>query len=241
MEKGKLKEHFLSACNDIAQPLLEAGFKITEKGQRIKKKSPNKDFTYEVYFESRTYNNPGSITVCPALIIYSQKAKAYDLEHTGNPHCKGLVWSSHLGKLMPQSSSNWNVAGGNREPSITEITNAIFQYGAPIFQLFDNPDNAVKVLREKGTLFYEHMTKTLDSLRALTFMLLYGTKEDAEHYFNGYIQRCTYKSKIYELFSTLENTKNIDLNFSEFWDANLIKRAYVAGLNIWNSPNEKGK
>ena len=91
MKKGELRKQFLSACNDIAQPLLKIGFKAVEKGQWLKINSPNRDFTYQVYFESRTYNNHNSITICPTFIIYSQKAKVYDLQHTGNPHCQGLV------------------------------------------------------------------------------------------------------------------------------------------------------
>ena len=96
--------------------------------------------------------------------------------------------------MLQNSHSNWNVASENREPSIREMV-------ATIFKLFDNPSNTVEILCEKGTLFYEHMLKSGDSLRASTFMLLYGTKEDAERYFDGYIQRYTYKNKIFAYFA----------------------------------------
>ena len=234
MQKSELREWFLSACNDIAQPFLEMGFKVTAKGQCLKRKSPNKDFTCEIYFQSRTYNHSGSITVYPCLTVYSQKAKAYDLEHTGNPHCRGVVWVSDLGKLTPQNFSTvWNVAGDNRNASVREIINAILQYGLPIFKLFDNPKDAVKTLCETGTLFYEHMVKGGDSLRALTFMLLYGTREEAERYFNGYIRRCGYREKICASFAALENVEMIDLNSSDFWQDNFVKQAYTVGLTIW--------
>ena len=123
MKKGELREQFLSACNDIASPLLEIGFKATEKGQRLKMKPANKDFTYEVDFESRTYNHPGGITVSLVLSVCSQKAKAYDVECTGNPHCSGIVWGLYLGKFMGKSfQPDWNVASINRDAGVKEIT-----------------------------------------------------------------------------------------------------------------------
>ena len=235
MQKGQLREYFLEACNDISKPLLPLGFKVTKKGQQLKMKPPNKDLTYEIYFQSSAYNIPSDITICPTLIVYSQKAKAYDINITENPNYDGLVWGSPLIKLTPKKINlNWNLAGKSREISIAEIIDGLFKYGIPIFKLFDEPNYAVKALCQKGTLFYNHMDKGGDSLGALTFMLLYGTKEEAEYYFNGYVNRCTYKKKIHYLYSSLKDLPVIDLNFSEFWEAILIKKAYVAGLKIWD-------
>ena len=236
MEKGELRKLFLSACNEIAKPLINDGWKPSQKGQCWKKKHANKDLTYKVEFQSSTKNDPSHITVIPHLAIYSIKAKAYDIEKTGNQYSGGCIWSTNLGYITPDKNwMNCNVAGANKDNNIRKITDAIVQYGLPIFSLFDNPTDAVSTLREKGTSFYEHIKgEKLLNLMPLTFMVLYGSKEAAEEFFNISIEPCKYKNRIHELYKSLEIAEKIDLNHSEFYQANHVKKAYVEGLSIWD-------
>jgi hypothetical protein len=105
-------------------------------------------------------------------------------------------------------------------------------YGMPIFELFEQPTKAVAAFRERGALFYEHMIK-YDTLMPLTFMMLYGSKDDAEQFFNGYVRRSSAKTKIIELYKSLSSVENIDLCFHEFHQAGSVKQAYVEGLQLW--------
>jgi len=236
MEKGELRELFLSACNEIAKPLTDCGWGPSQKGQCWKKKHANKDLTYEVRFQSSMNNDPSYITVIPHLAIYSKKAKAYDIEKTGNQYCGGCIWSTNLGYITPDNRwMSCNVAGAKRGDAVRGITDAIVRYGLPVFDLFESPMDAVLALRKKGTTFYEHMKgKDRLNLMPLTFMVLYGGKEAAEEFFNASIEPCGYKNRILELYASLRNPEKADLNLSEFFQSNYVKRAYAEGLRIWD-------
>jgi hypothetical protein len=76
------------------------------------------------------------------------------------------------------------------------------------------------------------MKKEGDSLSALNFMMVYGSMDDAEVYFNGYVKRQNWKGKIRTLYTSLETIDKIDFSYSEFWEAALIKNAFVQGLRL---------
>jgi len=233
MEKGQLREIFLSACNEIAAPLAADGWRSSQKGQCWKKKHSDKDLTFEVYFQSSTKNDADYIILIPRLGIKSLKAKAYDIAQTGNQHCQGFVWSGNLGSISPRNNYGaWNVAGERWQSSIDEMSDYFVRYGLPIFELFEQPSKAVAVLRERGALFYEHMIK-YDTLMPLTFMMLYGLKDDAEQFFNGHVRRNSAKAKMIELYKSLAEADNIDLCYHEFHQAGSVKQAYVEGLELW--------
>ena len=225
---------FHAACNEITVSFNNGAWKPSQKGQCWKKKPANKDLTYEIYFQSSTKNTENYIDIIPHIRIYSSKAKAYDIAQTGNQYCQGIVFSEDLGTLSPRNHHvTWNIAGDKYQNNVDEIADFFVKYGLPVFTLFDNAETAIEKLKERGTLFYDYMVKEGDTLMPLTYILLYGTKEDAEQFFNGHVKRCTYKHRIYELYKSLETADKIDLCFHEFYQAGFVKQAYMEGLRLY--------
>ena len=52
----KPRDIFIKACNEIAVPFLERGFKSSKNGQCLKRISKDKDLTFEIWFRSSVYN-----------------------------------------------------------------------------------------------------------------------------------------------------------------------------------------
>jgi hypothetical protein len=80
-----------------------------------------------------------------------------------------------------------------------------------------------------GTKFNKYTEK---SLFPLPFMIYFAKKEDAEIFFNDFINSCKYKDRIKKLYETLPYEKNMDLNYHEFMYAGIVKLAFVNGLKI---------
>ena len=56
----KIRDIFLKRCNEITNPLTLQGFKSTQKGQILSKRS-NKDIILQIYFQSSHYNSQSYI------------------------------------------------------------------------------------------------------------------------------------------------------------------------------------
>ena len=67
------REIFLNGCNEIAANF--ADFKPTQKGQKLSKKSADKDVWFEIYFQSNMHNHKGSVEILPHVAIYCKSLK----------------------------------------------------------------------------------------------------------------------------------------------------------------------
>jgi hypothetical protein len=70
------REIFLNGCNEIAANF--ADFKPAQKGQKLSKKSADKDVSFEIYFQSSMHNHEGSVEILPAHRDLLQKPKKTD-------------------------------------------------------------------------------------------------------------------------------------------------------------------
>lgn len=112
---------------------------------------------------------------------------------------------------------------------INQIAELINNYALPIFNLFDNIQNAIDFLKVNGTQFNKYAGK---SIMPIDFLILYAEKRESEQFFNNFITSCLYKERIISLYKELETNKNIDLNYSEFYEANKVKLAFINELKI---------
>jgi hypothetical protein len=219
---------FLEACNDISNKL--GGFKVFEKGQRLRKSSTDKDLYFEIYFQSSSKNNSSHIQILPHVYIFSKALKKWQIEHTDNEYAQGLIFGEQIGHLTPYKNwKEWNIAGLDHDKTLNEITEQIKQHVLPIFDLFDSKEKAIDFLKTNGPKFN---TWCEYSLLPLDFLLCFSEKETAEQFFNHFIDQCLYKKKIFKLYQELESDKKIDLNYSEFIGANKVKLAFTNGLKI---------
>ena len=142
-----------------------------------------------------------------------------------------MVFTGQLGYLSPlENWTSWNVSPANRAAAVKEVSRLLLEYGIPLFRIFDDAGGAVRHLRTHGAKFNPHMKN--DSLAPLPFILCFGTNDDAQEFFRLYVEACTYKDRIFELFASLAGSSTVDLNSSEFYQANLVKLAYQHGLTL---------
>jgi hypothetical protein len=227
--KKSIRTIFLDACSEIANILEDKNFKVLQKGQTLKKVSDNKDLYYEIYFQSSERNSNWDIRVLPHINIYSKKLKDWQIKQTGNQYCKGTVYSNTLGYISPCGYRNWNVAGMSSVIEINHIAELINKHALPIFNLFDDIQNAINFLKVNGTQFNKNAEK---SIMPLDFLIYYAEKVESEQFFNDFIKSCSYKGKIISLYKELETSNNINLNYSEFYGADKVKLAFINKLKI---------
>lgn len=222
------KAILLNACNAIANQL--EGFEVYKKGRRLKKVSSDKDIFFEITFETSFINHSSHIMIIPAIAIFSKKLKKWQIEHTKNEYCTGLIYGNHLGYITPHKTwKRWNLAGLSFEHSVNEISRNIQKYVLPIFDIFNTKENAIDFLKNKGTKFNLYCE---DSLVPLDFLLCFSDKETSEIFFNNFIKNCSCKGKIITFFEKLKTEEEINLNHSEFVGAGQIKLACMNGLSI---------
>ncbi|WP_326982846.1 hypothetical protein VUJ46_22270 [Chryseobacterium sp. MYb264] len=222
------KTVFLNTCHAIANQL--EGFKIYEKGQRLKKVASDKDIFFEITFQSYFVNHSSHIMINPSMAVYSKSLKKWQVDNIRNEFCTGLIYANHIGYITPLNTwKKWNLAGLSFEKSVDEIARYIQKYVLPIFDIFDSKETAIDFLKNNGTKFNPYCE---DSLGPLDFLLCHSDQETANQFFNHYIENCSYKGKIISFFDKLKTEKEIDLNHSEFADAGKIKLAFLNGLSI---------
>lgn len=224
----EIRTLFLNACCTIAHQLDD--FKILEKGQRLRKTSTDKDIYTEIYFQSSFRNDISSIQILPHISIYSKILKKWQIEQTKNKYSQGLIFGNQIGYLLPfKNWKEWNLAGLSYEKSVSDIIESINHYIIPIFDIFNSKEYAITFLKNNGTKFNQWAE---DSVSPLDFLLCFSEKDTAEIFLNNFISRCPYKGNILKLYEELEAEDEIDLNYSEFHEADKIKLAYVNGLSI---------
>jgi hypothetical protein len=222
------KEIFLNACNEICNKL--DSFKLLQKGQTLKKVAQEKDIFFEIYFQSSYRNDKSYIQVLPHINIYSKQLKKWTIEQTQNKYSNGLIFGGQIGHLTPYKQwKEWNVAGMNYQKSVVEISDNIQKYIYPIFDIFEQKENAIDFLTINGTKFN---LWTENVLTPLNFMLCFADKQKSETFFNNFIDKCTYKEKIISFYQNLPKETKIDLNYSEFVFADRVKLAFINGLKI---------
>ncbi|WP_367867236.1 DUF4304 domain-containing protein [Pedobacter sp. WC2423] len=226
------REVFLAACNQINEGLAEFGFKATQKGACLKKIS--KDLTFEISFQSSTLNSNGYIKLLPHVQITSKRLKNWLKTQTNDVYSNDIVYYDQLGYISHfQEWKSWNVSESNQEKTIAEVVNTIKTYAIPIFNLFEDINEAIQFLITNGTKFNRY---TAQSLTPLAFMLCMASKEEAQQFFDNYLINAPGKKLLLNLYKELAAGKTVDLMHAEFVDAFAIKLAFLQGLKIKERP-----
>ena len=222
----KPRDIFIKACNEIAVPFIEKGFKPSKSGQCLKKVSKDKDLTFEISFHSSVYNSSCSVAIYPLISIASKRLKKWTHEENLNINDGGLVYQNHIGYLSPINEyKSWNIAGLSYELSVKTIIDLLEKYACPIFDLFENRVTAIDFIMQHGCCFNQY---TKDSLIALPYMLMYGEKKQAEDYFNHYLHSSKCRNRFVKAYSQLEKNAVIDCGL----DNRFIILAYNQKLKI---------
>ena len=223
------REIFLNGCNEIAANF--ANFKPAQKGQKLSKKSADKDVSFEIYFQSSMHNHEGSVEILPHIAIYCKSLKKLMQEEL--PYATDLVFANQLGYLTPRKQfRDWQLAGASFEPSVCEISAAIKDYALGVFELFADKQKAVEFMRRHGAKFNKNLSAF--DLRPIYFIFYFGGRDAAEAFFNVCLSDCTYKGRFYKLYEELANGAEADFGRSSFWSDTEAKFAFLKGLRILN-------
>lgn len=220
------REIFLNGCNKIAANF--ADFKPTQKGQKLSKKSADKDVSFEIYFQSSMHNHEGGVEILPHVAIYCKSLKK--LMQDELPYATDLVFAKQLGYLTPHKQfRGWQLAGA--EPSVREISAAIKDYALPIFELFEDKQKAAEFMMRHGTKFNPNLKDT--DLYPIFFMFYFGGRDAAEAFFNVFLNDCSYRGRFYKLYDKFAGTSQ-EFDAKSFESDDAVKFAFLKGLKILN-------
>ncbi len=224
-----LREIFLNGCNEIAANF--ADFKPAQKGQKLSKKSADKDVSFEIYFQSSMHNHEGSVEILPHIAIYCKSLKKLMQEEL--PYATDLVFAKQLGYLTPHKQfRDWQLAGAGFEPSVREISAAIKDYALPIFELFEDKRKAVEFMMRHGTKFNPNLKDT--DLYPIFFMFYFGGRDAAGVFFNVFLNDCSFRGRFYKLYDKFAGTSQ-GFDAKSFESDAAVKFAFLKGLKILNN------
>ena len=223
------REIFLNGCNEIAANF--ADFKPMQKGQKISKKSADKDVSFEIYFQSSMHNYEGSVDILPHIAIYCKSLKKLMQEEL--PYATDLVFAKQLGYLTPHKQfGDWQLVGAGFEPSVCEISAAIKDYALPIFELFEDKRKAAEFMMRHGTKFNPNLKDT--DLYPIFFMFYFGGRDAAGLFFNVFLNDCSFRGRFYKLYDKFAGTSQ-GFDAKSFESDAAVKFAFLKGLKILNN------
>ena len=223
------REIFLNGCNEIAANF--ADFKPMQKGQKISKKSADKDVSFEIYFQPSMHNHEGSVEILPHVAIYCKSLKKLMQEEL--PYATDLVFAKQLGYLTPHKQfRDWQLAGAGFEPSVCEISAAIKDYALPIFELFEDKRKAAEFMMRHGTKFNPNLKDT--DLYPIFFMFYFGGRDAAGLFFNVFLNDCSFRGRFYKLYDKFAGTSQ-GFDAKSFESDAAVKFAFLKGLKILNN------
>jgi len=79
---------FLQACNEVAAQL--DGFRVLQKGQTLKKHSPDKSIECQIHFQANRRNFACDITTQVHFSLHSKALQKWQAAH-GSPHVSGCL------------------------------------------------------------------------------------------------------------------------------------------------------
>lgn len=194
-------------------------FKSTQKGQKLKKISKNKDLTFEIYFQANRHNYAYNVEFSVHICIHSKAMKKANLNN-------GIVFSGELESLIDRGRGyRWfQFAGASYPISINEIVALLQEHILPIFADFEDfTANIEKILSQYSQYF-----------ELFYYIYFFLGKEKAQQYFNQFINQNKAEKRLKGFYHSLEKLpkESIDVNLCEFVGANIIKFAFLNGIEL---------
>lgn len=167
----KPREVCEKAWQDIASHFPD--FKVTGKGQKLKKISKNKDLTFEICFQANRNNYACSVEFVPHIFIYSKDMKK------ANYH-NGFVYGGELGSLLNRKAWHWwQLAGASYQYTVDEVSKLLEEHIIPIFDDFEDTESNIEKFID-GDIIDHNL---------LYYIYHFGGKAKAQQYFNKIIEK----------------------------------------------------
>lgn len=228
-----IRETFILGCQKIGEPLLEIGFKPLQKGQLLRKASEDKEFSFEIYFQSLHTNWSGKISLIPQVRVTSKTLKKWRQEKYNLGNEGDLIFQTRLEKLTPMKNKNydWNVSLNNQGNVAEKLGNLITEFALPFFSVFENKKKAVDFFVRKGIQFNEHFDTKLEEL-PIDFLCCYADKISAQLIFNNYIKENKMSGHAKRVYNELQTSGKIYLDTNKYITDRMFNLAYINNLEI---------
>jgi hypothetical protein len=224
------KTQFLHACQEVGKFLAPHGFKPNKAGTVWKKMAADKDTVFEVSFEPERYNSRSDVRMTVGLSIASKALKKWLAEKGGGAGYDGSILFGGL--LRPEKNASamiWQVAGLTARSSIEQMCQLLAERALPLFSLFADRPRALEHLASHGGGFPAMCDP---SSTPLSFLLCFGTQEQAQRFFAGYVasRPSPWRRNIIQTFTRLQA--------GEVWESSAysnerdIKLAFQSGLML---------
>lgn len=204
-----IREIFILGCQKIGQPLLELGFKPFQKGQLLKKDSTDKEFAFEIYFQSLHTNWDGKIALIPHIKITSKALKNWRQKKYNKENVTDLIFQTRLENLTPLKDKNydWNVSLNTQENIADKLSDLIIRFAIPLFDKFESKEKAVEFIVNNGIKFNEHFDTKSQEL-PIDFLCCYTDKLSAQKVFENYIKKINCLDKPKEFIMNCKQQDN---------------------------------
>jgi hypothetical protein len=171
----KPRDVYLAACEAIARPFAQRGFRFARSGPHMTRREP--PYAFEVGFGSSHYNVAGEyVQLTVAAMVYSRELRAWRIE-ADPQNDNQAVAGGWLHLLVPGTSYfEWNVADPQMRASVVaDVVRTIEAVALPYFEHFrDDEGLADRVRRAEVPMF--------TGLRAIEWLLWKDRREEAlEH------------------------------------------------------------
>ncbi|KAB8066823.1 DUF7832 domain-containing protein [Janthinobacterium violaceinigrum] len=224
------KAQFLQACQEVGKFLVPHGFKPNKAGTVWKKTAADKDTVFEVSFEPERYNSRSDVRMTVDLSIASKALKRWLAERgTGAGYAGGILFGGLRRPDKDASAIVWQVAGLSARSSIEEMGQLLTERSLPLFSLFADRPRALEHLASHGGGFSAICEPTATPL---SFMLCFGTQEQAQLFFTGYVasRPSPWRRNIIGTFNKLQAGEVWE--YSAYSHETDIKLAFQSGLSL---------
>lgn len=228
-----IREIFILGCQKIGEPLIELGFKPLQKGQLLRKTSEDKEFSFEIYFQSLHTNWSGGVSLIPHIRITSKTLKKWRQKKYNEGNEVDLIFQTRLENLTPLKNKNydWNISLNNQENVAEKLGGLIIKYAIPLFDIFENKKNAVDFMVNNGIKFNEHFDTKFIKL-PIDFLCCYADKMTAQIIFDNYINENKMFGHAKRVYDELEASGQTYLEANRFVTDSMFNLAYINNLKI---------
>lgn len=207
----KPRDVYLATCEQIASYYEPFGFKYSKSGQYLRLKQKDSEFVFQISFSSSHYNVADvNVSVSVYASVISQKFKKWQSENIKgkfNSYPSEHICGGLIGNLQDKTVyMKWNVGNkATREQEIENILENINRLAIPYFDKFNNIQNLITEIEEKGNYY-----GFIGMYDLAEFIMYVSTKETLEKTLSNFLtQRKTWK-KYHKALSDLKNGVELD-------------------------------
>jgi len=233
LENMKIREIFILGCQRIGEPLIELGFSPFQKGQLLRKTSEDKEFSFEIYFQSLHTNWRGGVSLIPQIRVTSKSLKKWRQNKYNEGNEVDLIFQTRLENLTPLKDKNydWNVSLNNQQNVAVKLIDLLMKYAIPFFDIFENKNRAVDFMTNNGIKFNEHFDTKFIEL-PIDFLCYYADKKTAQIVFDNYIKENKMFGHAKRVYDELQASGQTYLETNRYVTDRMFNLAYLNDLRI---------